>query len=98
MMIVFEILIKAAALGALSLLILHQIATQVREYYFYKQNGWDFSIDSNLDRLKIDEKITVYNLNLTNWERFFLFRPFYIFIMIVLLGFMIWASFQNLPS
>lgn len=97
-MIVFEILIKAAALGALSLLILHQIATQVREYYFYKQNGWDFSIDSNLDRLKIDEKITVYNLNLTNWERFFLFRPFYIFIMIVLLGFMIWASFQNLPS
>ncbi|KQQ58989.1 hypothetical protein ASF69_14935 [Rhizobium sp. Leaf311] len=97
-MVVFEILIKAAALGALSLLILHQIATQVREYYFYKQNGWDFSIDSNLDRLKIDEKITVYNLNLTNWERFFLFRPFYIFIMIVLLGFMIWASFQNLPS
>lgn len=97
-MIVFEILIKAAALGALSLLILHQIATQVREYYFYKQNGWDFSIDSNLDRLKIDEKITVYNLNLTNWERFYLFRPFYIFIMIVLLGFMIWASFQNLPS
>ena len=97
-MIVFEILIKAAALGALSLLILHQIATQIREYYFYKQNGWDFSIDSNLDRLKIDERITVYNLNLTNWERFFLFRPFYIFIMIVLLGFMIWASFQNLPS
>lgn len=98
MMIVFEILIKAAALVALSLLILHQIATQVREYYFYKQNGWDFSIDSNLDRLKIDERITVYNLNLTNWERFYLFRPFYIFIMIVLLGFMIWASFQNLPS
>ena len=97
-MVVFEILIKAAALGALSLLILHQMATQVREYYFYKQNGWDFSIDSNLDRLKIDERITVYNLNLTNWERFFLFRPFYIFIMIVLLGFMIWASFQNLPS
>ena len=97
-MIVFEILIKAAAIGALSLLILHQIATQVREYYFYKQNGWDFSIDSNLDRLKIDERITVYNLNLTNWERFYLFRPFYIFIMIVLLGFMIWASFQNLPS
>ncbi len=98
MMIALEILIKAAALGSLSLLILHQIATQVREYYFYKQNGWDFSIDSNLDRLKIDEKITVYNLNLTNWERFYLFRPFYIFIMIVLLGFMIWASFQNLPS
>ena len=98
MMVVLEILIKAAALGALSLLILHQIATQVREYYFYKQNGWDFSIDSNLDRLKIDGKITVYNLNLTNWERFYLFRPFYIFIMIVLLGFMIWASFQNLPS
>ncbi|SCX25142.1 hypothetical protein DSM25558_3708 [Agrobacterium sp. DSM 25558] len=98
MMIVFEILIKVAALGAVSLLILHQIATQVREYYFYKKNGWDFSIDSNLDSLKLDERITVYNLNLTNWERFWLFRPFYIFIMIAFFGFMLWASIQVISS
>ncbi|MBB3947113.1 hypothetical protein GGQ73_003079 [Rhizobium skierniewicense] len=96
MMIVFEILIKVAAHAALSLLILHQMATQVREYYFYKKNGWDFSIDSNLDRLKLDEKITAYNLNLTNWERFWLFRPFYIVIMIAFFGFMLWAAFQRI--
>ena len=97
-MIFLEILIKGSALLALALLILHQLAVQVNEYYFYKRNGWDFSIDSNLYRLKIDERITGYKLGLTNWQRFYLFRPFYIFIMIVLLGFMIWASFQNLPS
>ncbi|NTF31326.1 hypothetical protein G6L88_04435 [Rhizobium skierniewicense] len=95
-MIVFEILIKVAAHAALSLLILHQMATQVREYYFYKKNGWDFSIDSNLDRLKLDEKITAFNLNLTNWERFGLFRPFYIVIMIAFFGFMLWAAFQRI--
>lgn len=92
MMIVFEILIQLAAIAAVSLLIVHQFATQVNEYYFYKKNDWDFSIDSNLDRLKLDERISVINLNLTNWQRFFLFRPLYILNLTVLLGFMVWAA------
>ncbi|WP_234901864.1 hypothetical protein [Agrobacterium rubi] len=91
MMLLFEILIISAAIAAVSLLIVHQVATQLREYYFYKGNGWDFSVDSNLDRLKLDERIAIYNLNLTNWQRFYLFRPLYVLNMIVLLGFMLWS-------
>lgn len=91
MMLLFEILIISAAIAAVSLLIVHQVATQLREYYFYRENGWDFSVDSNLDRLKLDERIANYNLNLTNWQRFYLFRPLYVLNMIVLLGFMIWS-------
>lgn len=74
-------IIVTLTLAAIILLILHQIITLVKEYAFYKTNGWDFSIDSGLDR--IDDRIAPYRLGLTNWQRLYLFRPFYILMLII---------------
>lgn len=90
-MIFLEFLIIAAALAAVILLLRNQITAQVREYHFYKANGWDFSIDSGLDSLMLDRQITTFDLNLSNRQRFYVFRPFYILIIMVLLGFMTWS-------
>lgn len=91
MMLILEIAVFLAALAAVALLTLQQVVTQVKEYLFYKGNGWDFSADSGLDR--IDEKITSYRLGLSNWQRFYLFRPFYILMLVWFMGMMVVMSF-----
>ncbi len=90
-MIILKFLIVTAALTALLLLLRNQMVAQVKEYRFYKANGWDFSVDSGLDTLKLDRQISTFGLNLTPWQRFYLFRPIYILNMTVLLGFMVWS-------
>lgn len=74
-MLVLEIVIFAAALIAVSLLTVQQIVAQVREHNFYKKNGGDFSVDSNMDRVRLDRSMHYNDLRLTNWQRFYLFRP-----------------------
>jgi len=86
--LILKLFIIMVTLGAIILLILHQIVTQVKEYAFYKNNGWDFSIDSGLD--KIEERIgPSYAYGLTNWQRLYLFRPFYIALLIFVTSLMI---------
>ena len=89
-MLVVELLIFIAALAAVGLLALQQVVTQIREYQFYKANGWNFSIDSGLN--KIDERIAPYRVPLTHWQRFYLFRPYYILSLIAFMGLMIAIS------
>ncbi|MGI2033721.1 hypothetical protein ACRQ1B_15110 [Rhizobium panacihumi] len=92
-MIILEFLIITATTTAVILLLRNQIIAQVKEYRFYKANGWDFSVDSGFDKLKLDRQISTFGLNLTPWQRFYLFRPAYIINITVLLGFMIWGLF-----
>ncbi|WP_234902475.1 hypothetical protein [Agrobacterium larrymoorei] len=89
MMAVVEVLLALVTTAAMSLLIAHLLATQVREYYFYKANNWDFRIDSHLDRLQIDRRMFMSDPNLTNWQRFYLFRPICIINFSAFLGLMI---------
>jgi len=88
-MIILELLIITATMTAVILLLRNQITAQLREYRFYKANGWDFSIDSGLDSLMLDKQVATFDLKLTNGQRFYLFRPAYILGFILLLGFMI---------
>ncbi|MBA8801675.1 hypothetical protein FHW77_005432 [Agrobacterium sp. RC10-4-1] len=74
-MLALEIVIFAAALIAVSLLTVQQIVAQIRERNFYKKNGGDFSVDSNMDHVKLDRSMHYNDLRLTNWQRFYLFRP-----------------------
>lgn len=92
-MLLLEILLFLAALVAVILLAAHQIVAQIREYRFYKSNGGDFSVDSGMDSLKLDERIHINPLGLTNWQRFYLFRPFYIMLLIVFASMMILSLF-----
>jgi len=90
MMLVLEVLAFAAALFAVALLTLYQVLTQIKEYRFYERNGWDFSRDSGLD--KIDQRIAPYPLPITHWQRFYLFRPFYILMLFCFMAGMIFLS------
>ena len=92
-MLLLEILIFSAAFVAVILLAAHQTVVQVREYRFYKRNGGDFSIDSGVDNLKLDERVYINALGLTNWQRFYLFRPFYIILLIAFASMMIFSLF-----
>jgi hypothetical protein len=92
-MLLLEILLFSAAFVAVGLLAAHQIIAQVREYRFYKSNGGDFSIDSGMDNVKLDERVYINALGLTNWQRFYLFRPFYIVLLIAFAGMMIFSLF-----
>ena len=83
-MLILEILAFLAAMGMGALLLLQQVVTQVKEYRFYRSRGWDFSIDSGLDR--IDERIAPYRLPISNWQRLYLFRPAYILMLIWFIG------------
>lgn len=74
-LLILEIVIFSAALIAVGLLAVQQIIAQVREYNFYKKNGGDFSVDSEMDRVKLDRSMHYNDLRLTNWQRFYLFRP-----------------------
>ncbi len=73
-MLILKIVIFSAALIAVGLLAVQQIIAQVREYNFYK-NGGDFSVDSNMDHVRLDRSMHYNDLRLTNWQRFYLFRP-----------------------
>ncbi|NTI46417.1 hypothetical protein FY134_25235 (plasmid) [Agrobacterium fabrum] len=92
-MLVLEIFIFSAAFLAVILLAAHQIVAQIKEYRFYKSNGGDFSVDSGMDNLKLDEGVYINALGLTNWQRFYLFRPFYIVLLIAFAGMMIFSLF-----
>lgn len=92
-MIILEFVIIAAALMAVSLLLGNQIVAQVNEFKFYKRNGWDFSADSGHDKLRLDKKIQIYELSLTNSQRFYAFRPVFILCTACFLGGMIWSLF-----
>lgn len=74
-MLVLEIVIFAAALIAVGLLTAQQIVAQVRERNFYKKNDGDFSVDSEMDHVRLDISMHYNDLRLTNWQRFYLFRP-----------------------
>jgi len=74
-LLILKIVIFSAALIAVGLLAVQQIIAQVREYNFYKKNGGDFSVDSEMDHVKLDRSIHYNDLRLTNWQRFYLFRP-----------------------
>jgi hypothetical protein len=90
-MLILQILIECAALLAVMLLVMSQIRIQVREYRFYKSRDWDFSAESGLDRLRLDKGMWGYELPLTNWQRFHLFRPLCIVHLLLFLGLMIFA-------
>lgn len=90
-MLILEIAVVTIVLGLLALFTLHQILTMVREYRFYRANGWNFSVDSGLDR--VDERIAPYRLPLTNWQRLFLFRPAYILMLLVFSTMMVASLF-----
>jgi hypothetical protein len=92
-MLLLEFLIFSAAFVAVVLLAVHQIVAQIKEYRFYKSNGGDFSVDSDADNLKLDERVYINALGLTNWQRFYLFRPFYIVLLIAFAGMMIFSLF-----
>jgi hypothetical protein len=89
--IVLEIIVISATLAAIALLFCNQVMVQVLEYRFYRDNGGDFTVDSGIDRLKVDQKIHVRDLNLTNWQRLYIFRPIFILSVGWMLGFMIWS-------
>ena len=74
-LLILEIVIFSAALIAVGLLAVQQIIAQVWEYNFYKKNGGDFSVDSNMDHVRLDRSMHYNDLRLTNWQRFYLFRP-----------------------
>ena len=90
-MIVLELVVLCAALVSLSLLIANQVVVQWKEYSFYKANGWDFSVDSGHDKLKVDKKLQGYDLGLNNWQRFYIFRPVFLICVTLFLAVMIWS-------
>ncbi|KIP98076.1 hypothetical protein RU07_22830 [Agrobacterium tumefaciens] len=90
-MIVLEIIVISATLAAMALLFCNQIMVQILEHRFYRENGGDFTVDSGIDRLRVDQKIHVRGLNLTNWQRLYIFRPIFILSVGWMLGFMIWS-------
>nr|WP_172690696.1 hypothetical protein [Agrobacterium tumefaciens]ASK41696.1 hypothetical protein [Agrobacterium tumefaciens] len=92
-MLLLEFLFFSAAFVAVVLLAVHQIVAQIKEYRFYKSNGGDFSVDSGMDNLQLDERVYINALGLTNWQRFYLFRPFYIVLLIAFAGMMIFSLF-----
>ncbi|MBN6148849.1 hypothetical protein JR065_00720 [Xanthomonas sp. AmX2] len=92
-MLILEIAVFSAAFLAVSLLAVHQIVVQVKEYRFYKKNRGDFSVDSGMDDVKLDKRIHINDLGLTNWQRFHIFRPLYIVLLIVFAGAMIFSLF-----
>jgi hypothetical protein len=92
-MLILEIAVFSAAFLAVSLLAVHQIVVQVRECRFYKKNGGDFSVDSGMDDVKLDKRIFIYDPGLTSWQRFYIFRPLYIMLLIVFAGTMIFSLF-----
>lgn len=47
---------------------------------------------SGADNLKLDERVHINALGLTNWQRFYLFRPFYIVLLIAFAGMIIVRS------
>ncbi|MDQ0456034.1 hypothetical protein [Rhizobium paknamense] len=89
----WELIVIVPVLAVVAFAIVHQLSVQVNEYRFYQSVDWDFSIDSKIDRLNIDERMFGYSLNLTNWQRFYLFRPFFIFILLFVLVMMIVSLF-----
>lgn len=92
-MLILEIAVFSAAFLAVSLLAVHQIVVQIRECRFYRKNGGDFSVDSGMDDVKLDKRIYINDLGLTNWQRFYVFRPLYIVLLIVFAGMMIFSLF-----
>lgn len=92
-MIILEIMIVLVVLSLVGLLVRHQIIVQIKEYHFYKNNGWDFSVDSGIDDVKLDERIHTHSLGLNNWQRFYLFRPFYIFLLVAITCAMTFSKF-----
>lgn len=92
-MLLLEIVLFSAAFLAVVLLAVHQIIVQVRECRFYKNNGGDFSVDSGMDNVKLDDRVYINSLGLTNWQRFYLFRPFYIALLIAFAAMMIFFLF-----
>ncbi len=90
-MIFLELVVLCAALIAVSLLLANQVIVQWKEYSFYKANGWDFSVDSGHDKLKVDKKIQVYDLSLSNWQRFYIFRPAFLLCVTFFLALMLWS-------
>jgi hypothetical protein len=93
-MIFLEFAAVFATVAAVTGLLINQAMVQFLEYQFYRSNAWNFSLDSRLDRLKIDTRIQIYDLNLTNWQRFYIFRPVMIATVSFLLIAMIWAIFS----
>lgn len=89
-MIVLDIVIFLVALTLVALLTLQQTIVFVREYRFYERRGWDFSVDSGLDR--IDERISPYALQLTSRQRLLFFRPLYLAMLVTFMGGMIWLG------
>lgn len=92
-MIVLELVVICAALISVSVLLFNQVVAQWKEYSFYKANGWGFSVESGHDKLRLDRKIQIYDLNLNNWQRFYIFRPAFLSCITLLLAFMIWSLF-----
>ena len=91
-LLILEIVIFSAALIAVGLLAVQQIIAQVREYNFYKKNGGDFSVDSNMDHVKLDRSMHYNDLRLTNWQRFYLFRPACIAMLVFVWAMMVVSS------
>jgi len=83
-MVVVELLLFLAALGAVAFYALYQIVTQVKELRFYRRNGGDFSQDSGLD--KTEEWMTAFRPLLGNWPRLYLFRPTVIVVLFLLMA------------
>lgn len=90
-MLILEIGLFIAALAAVCALAWNQILTQMREHRFYRRNGGDFSIDSSIDKVRLDDRIHYSPLRLTNWQRFYIFRPLCILAMFVLAAGMIFS-------
>lgn len=90
-MIVISIFIQVAVIAAVLFLIFTQIYIQFREYRFYKGRGWDFSVESKLDYMKIDKAMKGFEFRLTSWQRFYLFRPYCILFLSLFFGFMMYS-------
>lgn len=85
-MLILQVLIQISALVAVTMLIRSQVIIQMREYRFYKARDWDFSVESGLDRLRLDKGMLGYQLPFTPWQRFYLFRPLCIAHLTIFLG------------
>ena len=92
-MFVLEAGLFLCALAALCALAWNQIVAQIREHRFYRRNGGDFSIDSGMDKVRLDDCIHYSPLRLTNWQRFYIFRPVCILVMFFLAAGMIFSLF-----
>lgn len=94
-LIIFDFFLACLVSSLFFFMLCNLIFSQYREYFFYKNLKWDFSIDSELDHLKIDQWITFYNFNFSNSQRFLFIRPFLIVIWAVTLGFMIRSAVRT---